>query len=383
MIIRSRGEDSSTGIISGIMWSANINPCFNLVSLIGQSASDVSVIITHTDDSSLAGHPAFASNVKIVEIIHNLGQHKVYRVIYYILTQLRILYATLSYLRDKKTWIFFIDNGLILPMISAKLLRKKTLIILGGNKDLEIKIRKDYFDYIAHCFAKLNLHLCDRIVVYSPGLISSWNLEKHRDKIIATHRHFLDFGKFKVVTDFNDRSLLIGYIGRLSREKGILNLVQALPFLLRDHGDIHMMICGSGDMEEEIKEYLQKNNLLNSVSICGWIRHDDLPNHLNKLKLLVMPSYTEGLPNVMLEAMACGTPVLATPVGAIPDVIIDGKTGFIMENNSPECIAENVIRALNSPDLERIAEDGRRFVEENFTFETVVENWRRILHDIA
>jgi len=84
----------------------------------------------------------------------------------------------------------------------------------------------------------------------------------------------------------------------------------------------------------------------------------------------------------MLEAMACGTPVLATPVGAIPDVIIDGKTGFIMENNSPECIAENVARALASPDLEEIAENGRRFVEENFTFEKTVENWKEILQSI-
>ncbi|MDI6867848.1 MAG: glycosyltransferase family 4 protein [Methanoculleus sp.] len=98
--------------------------------------------------------------------------------------------------------------------------------------------------------------------------------------------------------------------------------------------------------------------------------------------LLVLPSYTEGLPNIMLEAMACGTPVLATPVGAIPDVIIDGKTGFIMENNSPECIADNVVRALEHPDLEQIAEAGRRFVEENFSFEKTVENWKEILQNI-
>jgi len=54
-----------------------------------------------------------------------------------------------------------------------------------------------------------------------------------------------------------------------------------------------------------------------------------------------------------------------------------------MENNSPECIAANVVRALSSPDLERIAEDGRRFVEENFSFEKTVENWKRILQDTS
>lgn len=117
------------------------------------------------------------------------------------------------------------------------------------------------------------------------------------------------------------------------------------------------------------------------ISWAG-ISHDDLPRYLNQLRLLVLPSYTEGLPNIMLEAMACGTSVLATPVGAIPDVIIDGKTGFIMENNSPECIAENVIRALNSPALDKIAEEGRRFVEENFTFEQVIERWKEVLEGL-
>jgi glycosyltransferase involved in cell wall biosynthesis len=84
----------------------------------------------------------------------------------------------------------------------------------------------------------------------------------------------------------------------------------------------------------------------------------------------------------MLEAMACGTPVLATPVGAIPDVIKDGETGFIMEDNSPECIARNIIRALNHPNLEQIAQNARALVEKEFTFEKAVERYREILDSL-
>ena len=77
--------------------------------------------------------------------------------------------------------------------------------------------------------------------------------------------------------------------------------------------------------------------------------------------------------------MGCGTPVLATPVGGVPDVIKDGKTGFIMGDNSPECIAKNVMRALEHPDLERIVENA---VEREFTYAAAVERYKKILEDI-
>jgi glycosyltransferase involved in cell wall biosynthesis len=80
--------------------------------------------------------------------------------------------------------------------------------------------------------------------------------------------------------------------------------------------------------------------------------------------------------------MVCGAPVLATPVGAITDVIKDGETGFIMEDNMPECIAKNVIRALEHTNLDEIVKNARKFVEREFTYEMAVEQYRKILEDI-
>ena len=125
-----------------------------------------------------------------------------------------------------------------------------------------------------------------------------------------------------------------------------------------------------------------RENRDNKFTFVGWIPHDELPKYLNQLKLLVLPSYTEGLPNIMLEAMACGTPVLATPVGAIPEVIKDEETGFILKNNSPECIAENVMRALEHPNLGEIVNNARNLIERKYTYEAAVERYRWMLGKI-
>ena len=70
-------------------------------------------------------------------------------------------------------------------------------------------------------------------------------------------------------------------------------------------------------------------------------------------------------------------------MGAIPDIIKDGETGFLMENNSPECITANVIRALEYPDLEGVAQRARDLVEREFTYEKAVERWKGVLEDIS
>jgi glycosyltransferase involved in cell wall biosynthesis len=176
-----------------------------------------------------------------------------------------------------------------------------------------------------------------------------------------------------------DRKNIIGYIGRLSSEKGIMNFVKSMPYILDNCRETVFMVGGDGPLTKEIKEYINDNNLQSHVKIMGWIPHQELPEYLNDIKLLVLPSFTEGLPNIMLEAMACGTPVLTTPVGSIPDFIEDGETGFIMEDNSPKSLAQNVFRGLSHPNMDIIAKNARRLVEQEFSFEKAVESYKDII----
>jgi glycosyltransferase involved in cell wall biosynthesis len=101
------------------------------------------------------------------------------------------------------------------------------------------------------------------------------------------------------------------------------------------------------------------------------------------MKLLVLPSYTEGLPNIVLEAMACGTVVLATPVGAIPDIIKDGETGFLLKSNDPKHIAERILELLNKPELlDKVSINAYNYVRKNFSYEKTLDAWRKILSEL-
>ncbi|WP_292491232.1 glycosyltransferase [Methanoculleus sp. 10] len=314
--------------------------------------------------------------VHIYTVPYQSGASIIRQAFRYSMLQLKIIIRLFS-LR-KKFWsvVFFMESPPLLPITAAKIFNNNVYWLLPSKISL---LSEDIPSKLTTILSEICYNLCNGIILYSPSLVPYWNLEPYRHKILIAHEHFLDFKIFTVTTPLPDRPLLIGYIGRLSEEKGVQHFAQALPAILGYRQGLRVLIGGDGQLKETIAISLQEEGLTPCVDLPGWISHDDLPNYLNQLRLLILPSYTEGLPNIMLEAMACGTPVLATPVGAIPDVIIDGKTGFIMENNTSECIAKNVIRVLNSPDLEQIAEDGRRFVEEHFTFEKTAENWKRIL----
>jgi glycosyltransferase involved in cell wall biosynthesis len=344
-------------------------PILNL-SNVFSSITDTYVIIGAYDQLSIPKQ----NNIAQIHLFPVLkGPSLVKQIFRYGILNLKIMFKILSLQSCFRNIVFFMQPAPIFPMLLAKIVHKKIFWLLPSNIDnlsrLPTKINSS--------LSKICFSICNYILVYSSRLIYDWHLDNYRNKILVTHNHFLDFEKFKLKKPLKDRDNLVGYIGRFSHEKGTLNFLYAIP-LIRPENGIKFLVGGDGPLRPQV-EYLIKNNLRDQIKSVGWINREDLPAYLNELKLLVLPSCTEGLPNIMLEAMACGTPVLATPVGSIPDVIKNNENGFIMANNSPECIAKNIISTLNNPHLELIAQNAYEMVKKDFTFEKAVELFREIL----
>jgi len=319
-------------------------------------------------------------DIYVAEVQHKGGASLFTRVVNYTYTQLRLSLRLAKLSKSVKLWIFFFGaEGLVLPMLTARLLRRKVVLALTGFRARISEQEKDPLLKTADLLVSLNLALSNGIIAYSERIVTEHHLEKYRSKISIAREHLLDLNRFKIQTPLRQRDNMVAYIGRLNEGKGIPEFMEAISRILDSRTDASFLIGGDGPLRGSIEEYLNTAKPKNKVDFAGWIPHDELPGYLNKVKLLVLPSYTEALPNIILEAMACGTPVLATAVGAIPDIITDGETGFIMENNSANCIASNIIRALGHPNLKETAAKARALIESNFTYEAAVERYREAL----
>lgn len=355
---------------------AGVIPLSNLVDILGHISDNLS-IITGNEGSILFNEKCFLYNYSFDYYPNNNIYSKIFN---YFTLQLNISWQILKISKNIDIFLFFMADGLLLPMLTIKSLRKPVVLSLAGSLPHIIDSKNaSFFHKITKYFEILNYSLSDRIVIYSPVMIYEWNLNKYISKISIAHEHFLDLGLFKFDNDVYRRNNLIGYIGRFSAEKGILNFVKSIPYILKRHSDFKILLAGEGELKSQIGELLEIENISQNVDFTEWIPHNKLSKYISQLKLIVLPSYTEGLPNIMLEAMACGTPVLVTAVGSIPDIIVDGINGFIMENNSPKCIAKNVVRVLNSPNLNAITLNARKMIENEYSFGASVNNYIKVL----
>ncbi len=359
------------GLVTYTIQKAGITPFSNLLSILNEIFDEVYLIITK--DKEIGDDMEFNS---FREINHEGGGNPLFRFMNIFITQIKICLAIFK-LKNVDTFIFFMGaETLILPMILSKLLHKKVFLALGASQKNAGNLNKDFFRFFSFLY-ELNFYFADEIIVYSETLIKEWDLIKYEHKIKIAPHHFIKLEKFPKIKGINQRENLVGYIGRLSPEKGVLNFVKAIPLILNEKEDIKFSIIGNGKLMSEIEKYVAYNNLEENLNLEGWVSHDELGAYLNDFKILILPSYTEGLPNIILEAMACGTPVLSTSVGSVPDVIKNRENGFLLEDNSINAIKNGVIEALNYPKLNKISKNGIQ-TSKSFTFNEAINKYKNI-----
>ncbi|HEV3119074.1 MAG TPA: glycosyltransferase [Gemmataceae bacterium] len=160
---------------------------------------------------------------------------------------------------------------------------------------------------------------------------------------------------------------IVGAAGRLSPEKGFSKLVEAATTLVpRDNG-LGFVLFGDGPLRDALAHQVRAYGLEHRFVLAG--HRTDLDALLPFLDLLVLPSYTEGLPNVVLEAFAAGVPVVATAVGGTPELVEDGVNGYLVAAGDPVSLAERIARALSSEPRRRdMGARGKLKVLKDFTF---------------
>jgi len=284
-----------------------------------------------------------------------------------------------------EVWLLTGGTAMPIPLSAARVMGKVVFLVLTGSASKTVKAREgaNPFSYVLLTFSeRITTAFASRVVAYGKSAIADMGLDGWRGDFFTSGAEFVDTSEFPYQGPITNRGMDIGFVGRLSPEKGLANLIEALGTLHEDHPELHLLVAGVGPEKERLVELTSECGVKREVKFLGWIERPRLAEFYGRLRLLVIPSSTEGLPNAMLEAMASGTIVLATRVGAIPDVIRPHVNGFLVDGNSPKSL-EEAIRFILETDvasLEQIALNARQTVLEWYTFSAAVERYRPIVH---
>ncbi len=267
-----------------------------------------------------------------------------------------------------------------LPILVARLLNKKVLSASMGLYALKAKL--SYGEVMAaftSLLTRLSFALSHLVIVESFQLGTYKDLVPFHSKLCNGALFLEAPERFGITVPVSRREEQIGFIGRLVEEKGILDFIRAIPLVLEHRPALQILIVGTGILDPTVETALADQPWASHVRWIRRVDHAQIPEVMNQLKLLVVPSSDEGLPNIILEAMGCGTPVLATAAGGIPDLVIHEETGFMLTDKSPEALAQAITQALSHPNLERITARAKAYTAENYSLESARQRYKAIL----
>ena len=259
-------------------------------------------------------------------------------------------------------------DGSWTALIAGKIFGKKTVVRCGYEVlSLLTQRRRAWWKRtFARCAEWLAYKAADRIIITSEKdknfIIRTFGTDGKKISVIP---NYIDVNRFKPL-GFPREEKAICYVGRISEEKNVVNLVKSLKGL-----DASLKIIGEGPLKEEVKKIARDLSL--DVRLMGNIPNSQVAEEMNRSAAFILPSLYEGNPKVLLEAMACGLPVIGTEVEGIKEILIHKVNGYLCRTDA-ESIGEAIKKVIGDKTLrEKMGREARKTILEGYSLEKVLE----------
>ncbi len=276
----------------------------------------------------------------------------------------------------------FREKGMMLRM--AKLLGKKTIIApRSGLIKNDVAASESMRNFVAETIQK-----ADRVICQGPSWKTYYSKlanETNLDKFVVTH-NWIDTAPYfrKDSPEKKSAPVRVVYLGWVNRNKGIFDLLDAVK-LLREEGigDFLVDVAGNGDAFDEAVNYAKESNIADIVDFKNWVMGDAKIDLLHGGDIYVLPSYREGYPNSLLEAMSCSLPPIATSVGAIPDVIQDGENGYLFTPGDAKMLKEKLRNLILHPEKRvNFGANAKKTILANNTVQKAVDTFDKVFREL-
>jgi glycosyltransferase involved in cell wall biosynthesis len=258
------------------------------------------------------------------------------------------------------------------------------LVITTHGSDVYDFPWKGNYEYSLARFILRNVDHVIAITRNESELILSLGYRSNKISVIPNP---VDVNVFRPISQLKSRSLLnlpfqkkiILTVGTLTEMKGHIYLIDAMKLISKIRDDVMLVIVGSGPLKNLLLTKVKKLGLNGKVFMVGEKPHNEIPLWLNASDLFVLSSINEGLPSSILEAVACGKPVVATRVGGISDVISSSDVGVLVEPKDTYALAQAILEALDRKwDFEIIRENARKYSIRNVVNQ-ILQVYQRVL----
>ena len=309
-------------------------------------------------------------------------------------TSPKAIFKSISFIRAIFRFILNCSNncfGVYIHTASHNSFYRKAFFILIGkifDKPIILHIHSSYFYQFINKSKKLKRNVIFFILArVSVVIVLTHEMQSEmssilEEKKIYVIRNGIDFKKIENKFNFIRKQNFILYLGRYTKEKGIYDLIDAIKMVINKGYDIKLNLYGENE-RQKIVDYVKKRDLESKIFINDWIDGKKKIGVLYQSSFIVLPSYTEGIPNVIIEAMATQTPIIATEVGGLKEILVDGENAIIIQAGNPRDLSDKIIDLLNNEILRKtISKNAYEYAKREFDIEIIRNQLYKILNRI-